>query len=349
MGNSIIHFGGPGQKDGALRDLLSRRIAQVPEGGNIDWVTYYFRDRHLAQDLIDARQRGVNVCITLDGRPRSTHANDEVIRMLKEGLGDGVRAISNSRGRFHRGKLFRPRLHEKIYCFSHPQPVALVGSFNPSGDISEEYPEVIKDIGDHDRAFNLLVELNDRQLVDALVNHCRSLHDDSYGFFDRFRGVQNRALDFDNFALYCWPRVTPDPIYTLLKQLSPRSHVRIVASHFSGMTSLRAIKAAAKRGIKIDLILESTERRVPQHVLKELADAGITIYSADKEREWTPMHDKFMLIEEENKKRCVFGSFNWSEPSRRFNREIGIESSETSLVEQLEQRWSALLQHQQLI
>ncbi len=349
MKNSIIHYGGPGYKEGALRDLLSQRIAQVPAGGSIDWVTYYFRDRKLARDLVDAGQRGVNVRITLDGRPRSIHANDEVIQILKEGLGDGVRTISSSKGRLHRGKLFRPRLHEKVYCFSHPEPVALVGSFNPSGDTPEQYPDVIKDIGDHDRAFNLLVELGEPKLVEALVDHCRSLHGDSYGFFDRFRSIQNRARSFGNFELHCWPRVSSDPVYALLKNSSPTSHVRIVASHFSGITSLSTIKATSRRGLKIELILESTERRVPQQVLSDLIEAGITIYSADREGEWTPMHDKFMLVDDEGKKSCVFGSFNWNEPSRRLNRELGITSTEALLFEQLEQRWETLLKHQHKI
>ena len=42
----------------------------------------------------------------------------------------------------------RPRLHEKLYCFSHPSPVAFVGSFNLSSDSPEDEPEVIEIIGD---------------------------------------------------------------------------------------------------------------------------------------------------------------------------------------------------------
>jgi len=33
-----------------------RRMAAVPAGGEIDWVTYYFRDRRLAHALLDARE-----------------------------------------------------------------------------------------------------------------------------------------------------------------------------------------------------------------------------------------------------------------------------------------------------
>ena len=51
MSDSRVHFGGPDRPVALLRDLLAERIARVPEGGSIDWVTYYFRDRPLAQKL----------------------------------------------------------------------------------------------------------------------------------------------------------------------------------------------------------------------------------------------------------------------------------------------------------
>ena len=124
-----VHFGGPDLVPGRLRDLLAERVAAVPAGGAIDFITYYFRDRRLAAELLAAKRRGATVRVTLDGRPRSSHANDAVIRLLAGpgGLGTGLRVV---RG----GKLLRPRLHEKLYCFSHPSPAAFVGSFNPSGD-----------------------------------------------------------------------------------------------------------------------------------------------------------------------------------------------------------------------
>ena len=59
MSDSQVHFGGPDRPVGLLRDLLAERIALVPTGGSIDWVTYYFRDRRLATALVEARGRGV--------------------------------------------------------------------------------------------------------------------------------------------------------------------------------------------------------------------------------------------------------------------------------------------------
>jgi len=165
MSDSQVYFGGPDRPVGFLRDLLAERVARVPAGGSIDWVTYYFRDRRLADALVEARERGVDVRVTLDGHPRTPHANNAVIEMLEAGLGGGLCAVRGRLDGTPLGKIARPRLHEKLYCFSHPTPVAFVGSFNPSSDSPESEPEVIEVIGDHDRAHNLLVELGHLDLV----------------------------------------------------------------------------------------------------------------------------------------------------------------------------------------
>ena len=57
------------------------------------------------------------------------------------------------------------------------------------------------------------------------------------------------------------------------------------------------------------------------------------------------MHDKFLLVETPNERRSVFGSFNWSESSRRLNREIGVISADEPLFKALEERWEQLGQH----
>jgi hypothetical protein len=166
MCSTEVYFGGPDCARGRLRDVLAQRVSQVPAGGAIDWVTYYFRDRRLAEDLLAARRRGVTVRVTLEGRPRTPHANDRVVRMLggPDGLGEGFRLIGRATDSKYQA-LWRPRLHEKLYCFSHPEPAAFIGSFNPSGDDPEDSPAVIREIGDQDRGHNLLVELRDRRLV----------------------------------------------------------------------------------------------------------------------------------------------------------------------------------------
>ena len=86
-----IEFGGPDLPPRRLRDLLQAQVDASPAGSRIDWATYYFRDRALAEALIRASDRGVNVTLVLEPNPRRKGANDPVIAMLKaHGLGGGL-------------------------------------------------------------------------------------------------------------------------------------------------------------------------------------------------------------------------------------------------------------------
>ena len=341
MSDNPVHFGGPDRPVAFLRDLLAERVARVPEGGSIDWVGYYFRDRRLAAALIDARERGVDVRVTLDGHPRTPRANDAAIEMLEAGLGKGLRVVRGRLDGTPLGKVARPRLHEKLYCFSHPAPVAFVGSFNPSGDVPEAEPEVIEVIGDHDRAHNLLVELRAPDLVRALADHARSLHVARHGCSDRFAASANRCLRISGYSVYFWPRARRHPIMELLLGLERGSRVRIAASHISGSSSLSGFCALAARGVKIEILTESTQRRVPVEAERRLTHAGISVHRL-KADEWVPMHNKFVLIEASALKMTIFGSFNWSEPSYRFNREIGVTTEDPLLFKVFADRWDQL-------
>jgi phosphatidylserine/phosphatidylglycerophosphate/cardiolipin synthase-like enzyme len=336
-----IHFGGPDRPQGCLRDLLAGRIEAVPPGGAIDWVTYYFRDRRLAAALLRACERGVQVRISLDGRPRTPRANEAVIRMLRGAPGGGLRVVAHPMDGAPWGKLLRPRLHEKLYCFSHPEPVAFIGSFNPSGDDPEEDPEVLREIGDHDRGHNMLVGLRDAVLVDGLVEHARVLHGRRHGAFDRFRPASNRELRSDGLAIHFLPRVRLDPVMALLRRCGAEHRVRIAASHLSGRTSLGALGALAGRGATVEVLAEPTVRRVPRSAEKQLRAAGVDLRRV-VHPEGLPMHAKFALIDGRGERRVVFGSFNWTEPSRRFNREIGVIASDPRLFDSFEERWEIL-------
>jgi hypothetical protein len=204
---------------------------------------------------------------------------------------------------------------------------------------------VIQEIGNHDRAFNLLVELRDEPLVAALVAHTRSLHTAPHGPFDRFHLSANRSFTSGNVSLHFWPRIAPDPINRWLTGLPAGSRVRLAASHVSGPSARRALTRVVKRGVALEILAESTHRRVPPSMARQLSEAGAAIRRIGEGEDWTPMHDKFALIETPTERRCVFGSFNWSEPSRRFNREIGIISDDEPLFEALSKRWVELGRH----
>ena len=111
-----IEFGGPDLAPRRLRDLLQAQVDAAPARSRIDWATYYFRDRALAEALIRASDRGVKVRLLIEPKPRRAGANDAVIAMLS-GAGWAAASIiirASSRGGPRGG------LHAKIYAFSDP-------------------------------------------------------------------------------------------------------------------------------------------------------------------------------------------------------------------------------------
>lgn len=337
-----VYFGGPDREPARLRDLLEERVAAVPPGGEIDWITYYFRDRRLAQALLDARRRGVRVTLTLEGRPRTAHANHAVARILSGsgGLGAGLRLVRHGRLPAPR-RLVRPHLHEKLYCFSHPQPVAFLGSFNPSGDRPELEPEIVDEIRDQDRGYNVLVEIRHPAVVRGLVAHARRLHRSRHGVLERVSPAANRRLRDDDVEIFFLPSVRRNPVRAQLEHAGPDAIVRIAASHIKGPTAARTLLGLAGRGARVTILTEETRRRVPESMEERLRDAGITIRRLVHPA-GLPMHDKFVLLEQAGRRRVIFGSFNWTERSFRVNHEIGAICSNRGVVEAFVARWEAL-------
>lgn len=302
----------------------------MPAGGTIDWVTYYLRDRALAHALVAARARGVRVRLTLEGWPRAHHANERVRAILAPALGADLRVSRSRLDRFGWAKRWRPRVHEKLYCFSHPEPVALVGSFNPSGDVPEEDPAVVAAVGDQDRGHNVLVELREAVLARALMDHARRIHGALHAKPERWLRRQNETLAGSHCRITFRPRAAPDPVLALVAAAGRGARLRLAASHLSGGIAPALLAAAASRGAEVEVIAEATARRVPAAVEASLVAAGVRVHRLRETG--VPMHLKFLLLEGAGPVRVAFGSFNWTDNSLRHNREIIAVSEEVELV-----------------
>jgi hypothetical protein len=111
----------------------------------------------------------------------------------------------------------------------------------------------------------------------------------------------------------------------MLQRAAPGTRVCLVTSHLSGPSALHTLLGLARRGLALEVLVGATERRVSARGERRLAAAGIPVRRV-VHPQGLPMHDKFLLIEAPDQRQVVFGSFNWSEPSRRFNREIGADA-----------------------
>jgi phosphatidylserine/phosphatidylglycerophosphate/cardiolipin synthase-like enzyme len=338
-----IYFGGPDLPPGRLRDILAERVAAIPAGGSIDWVTYYFRDRQLAEELLRAHHRGVRVTVTLEGRPRTPDANDEVIAMLSgpDGLDKGFRTLSLAGVPTPSGKVWKPRLHEKLYCFSHPKPVAFIGSFNPSGDDPEERPDIISEIGDQNRGHNVLVGLTNPSLVDGLVSHARWISRARHSLFSRFFANGKQTLQTEDTQVYFLPQLRTHAVVRFLGRFGKGACIRIAASHIRGKSTVNAILGLSQRGAALEILAESTLRRVPTEVEQQLTSTGI-LFRRVSHPEGLPMHNKFVLVEENRHRWVVFGSYNWTTRSYWLNHEICAISADPKLFNAFAERWEVM-------
>jgi len=286
----------------------------------------------LAQALIRASDRGVRVTLALEPDPRRAGANDAVIAILQShGL----------KGGFH---LYRPapkdrgHLHAKIYAFSHPD-IAWIGSFNPSGDDPED-SDVIADIGDQDRGHNLLLGIENSKITAALRRHVHRLSGWSPIPLNR-RISFNRTVEAAGTKLYFYPRLMAYPIERSVERLTAGERLRGAISHLKAGRLTEALSSAASRGVKVELLVHDTHRRVPSELVEQLAAEGIGIVRVGHPED-LPMHAKFLLIEHKNERVAWVGSYNFNKKSRRHNAEILLKIDDPSVYDVLENRFEKI-------
>lgn len=333
-----LHFGGPDQPPRALSLLLQRLVAECRPGDRICWVTYYFRDRVLARALMDAADRGVNVSLLVDGSPRRKRANEAVLAMLKvHGLGGGLAVHTKPSW----GRRFHPHLHAKLYLFAGQNPLALIGSFNPSGDEPEADPDVIAEIGDQDRGHNMLVQISDPVMVGELEEQARLWRRHSSSPLLRFKALQNRVLHSRDLQLYLFPRLRTSIAEPAIAKLGRGDRICGALSHVKPGPFTQALGAAAARGAEVNLIVHDTERRVPEAMLRQLAEQGIRVRRY-RHPDHLPVHAKYLVLQGTEVRCAYFGSFNFNVRSRWLNVEILARSDAPAVLAELDARFAAL-------
>lgn len=335
-----VYWGGPDCPPRLLRDVLEAKIHAVPAGGEIIWVTYYFRDEGLALALLKARERGVKVRVVLEGKPRTGTANNRVIKLLEnsDALGGDLRVLTHRiiDNRFLR----RCRLHEKLYYFSHPHPCTLVGTFNPSGNHPED-PAIIEKIGDQDRGHNSLVEIRDASLVEGLYGHAQRMFQVTHGPWERFLSESNRVVVSGKNRIMFFPRSKLKDFEELFDGLDADSRLRMAVSHLNDRRICKRLFGLAQKGVRIEILAHDTKRRVPGWVEKKMLQNGIT-FNRYVHPEGLPMHNKFMLLETPADEIVVFGSLNLSVRSLHVNHELLVIGKCHTLFNDFWQRWDEM-------
>ncbi len=337
-----VFWGGPDRPARCLRDLLEARIQAVPPGGEILWVTYYFRDEGLAAALLRARQRGVRVTVVMEGNPRTGAVNAGARKFLAgdDALGKGLRLLNHPLRDVRSWKSCR--LHEKLYYFSHPSPVALVGTFNPSGSSLQDDQELIAEIGDQDRGHNVLVELSDPVLVRGLYRHARRLYTAGHGPWEFALPRFNRVIAAGKTRVVLFPRVRLGGLGKLFDELRAGNRLCIAVSHLNDPGICKRLFDLARMGVHIEVLAHDTERRVPGWVEEQMRRNRID-FRRYVHPEGLPMHNKFMLFEMPRRKVVTFGSMNLSVRSLRANHELLVIDETPGLYALFRRRWDEML------
>jgi phosphatidylserine/phosphatidylglycerophosphate/cardiolipin synthase-like enzyme len=341
-----VFFGGPDCRPRLLRDLLDAHVSAVPSGGEIFWATYYFRDLALADALVAARRRGVKVLLAIEANPRTARANLGILEMLQgaANLGGDCRSLRHKWPDNLRWK--KPRLHLKLYYFSHPEPHVLVGTYNPSGNRPED-PNIIAEIGDQDSGQNYLVEISDSRLVAPLRKHIFLLHSAPHGPWERLLPRNNRVLTAGDSRIYLFPRLRRDVIRRKLLPLPKGTVLRMAISHLNDEKMGGTLIELAKRGVAIEILTHDTERRVPGWMEDLLC--GHLIFRRYRHPLGLPMHNKFILIDNQGSREVIFGSMNLSNNSLHANHEILVVSASSLLYDAFQERWEQMIQETEAI
>ena len=338
------YFGGPDKSKNLLRDILVEHIQAAPAGGDIQWVCYYLNDPVIFQALIDASERGVSIKLTIDGTARSPSINQACITVLSQlnRYPIKINIVKNKPVWEYFGLKWHAHLHSKLYYFSHPTPHVLIGSYNPTAGTEHINQTSINEIGDHSISHNVLVEVDDNDTVKHLKNYIFDLQNTQQRMFARLLPTHNVTFRSQQWSIDFLPSLSANPINTLLSKNHSNANVKCAISHLKGPGILNPIKTALKTGKKIELILESSHRRVAKKHLAFLDKHQIKYYQPTLENDCL-MHNKFILYQSDQQHCVMFGSFNWSARSRLLNHEVIACSYDKQIIAAFEQRWHQII------
>jgi phosphatidylserine/phosphatidylglycerophosphate/cardiolipin synthase-like enzyme len=104
---------------------------------------------------------------------------------------------------------------------------------------------------------------------------------------------------------------------------------------------INALRAARRNGASVSLIVHATERRVPEAILQNLDREGIQATRMGNTHD-IPMHNKFVIVQQDEQAHAWLGSYNYNAKSRWLNDELLVRTEERYAVELLARRFREL-------
>ncbi len=339
-----IYFGGPDLQPNLLRDTLVHAIHQTPSGGEISWICYYLNDRAVLEALVEAARRNVDISIIVDANPRIIAINQSSINFLEKHAQSSIKLIAASKKMAweYVGVNWHPHFHSKVYYFSHPTPHAFVGSYNPTAGQGELPIELINEIGDHSISHNVLVDIVNPFAVRHLKQYLTQMYRRWNRTFARLSTSHNQPYADQAWTINFLPSLRTHPALRLFDRIDPHATVKCAISHLKGPGMMRTLTKALKRSKNIEILLDSTNRRVSKDYLSFLRSNQIKFHQPNMP-EHCLMHNKFILSQSKDVQEVLFGSFNWSTRSRYLNHEIVVSTTDAHVVKAFSDRWNQIM------
>lgn len=322
-----------------IRDHIRTLINGAPAGSTIRIAMYHFRDTLVANDLIAAKNRNVNVRLVVD----YSDATQPAVQSLITALGTNKAAASHlvlcTANAACIGSAGSPIMHNKFYLFtstSGSSDVVVQSSANLTTDNATKYWN------------NAVTLVGNTGLFNAYTDY----------FNDLVAKVKNSnyytTLGSGNAKVYFFPRAgsdeSTDTIYNMLNenitcegnttvgtQDTHRTIIRIGMWYFSRDDIARKLRELADKKCWIDVIYTTIDDGSKGHLINH---SRIALYQFP-ENAGNPyvIHSKYMAIEgtyagEKDTKWVMTGSHNYTTSALRENDETLLRIKSNTIFDQ---------------
>jgi phosphatidylserine/phosphatidylglycerophosphate/cardiolipin synthase-like enzyme len=297
----------------ALMDPIVASVNSVPAGSIIRFIAYSFSWDTMADALIDAHKRGVQVRLLIDSHHYellSPGTDTPQLKALRSALGTDrskssyIRTCKN--GCMSNSTSY---IHSKLYLFSRvgdAKYVSMISSANPAQTgMSRSWN-------------NTYTIANNKAIYDANVDNFNDMLPDKTNT-DYYHTVSGSPCDpkgnsAASCKLYYFPRAgsTPssDTIYNVLSDVTctgaagtanHRTEIKLAAYQWTTRRLYVAQKLAALKGKGCDIEVIYPSDKVDAEVADELRDNNIPIYNGRLDRDGDGVkelypHSKYLLI-----------------------------------------------------
>lgn len=295
---------------------------------------YTFTDPAVTRRLIDARRRGVNVRVLLEGGPVGG-ISDEQVRAV-ERLRDAdvpVSVMGTPRARYD--------FHHAKYAVVDDSVLVTSENWKPGGiggHGSRGWAVTLEDEGTADELAAIFATdasgLDSQNWTEARPTDPENTTPDDETFPTRFEGSE---FDADRTAVLVAPDNVDGELRNLLRGAEESIAVQQVSIERDGVL-LEETVAAARRGVSVRVLVsgawfvETENRELVEHLrtVAEREDLPLSARVVEPRSRYEYVHNKGLIVDDRT---VVVGSLNWNSHARTANREVVVRIEDPAAAE----------------